>query len=64
MMNMVIIAHWKMPNQRVIQIASAGEFTTNGAMIETSLYVPMGLMLILPLLPAVTLNPVMSFLLY
>ena len=57
-MTMVNTAHCKKQNWRVIQMKIAGEFMTNLAIIENSLYVPMGLIRILMLNPAPTLNKV------
>ena len=57
-MTMVNTAHCKKQSWRVIQMKIAGEFMTNLAMIENSLYVPMGLIRILMLNPAPTLNKV------
>ena len=63
-MNMVITAHWKVQYRNVILTASVGEFTTLGAMVESSLYVPLMLLRILLLLPAFTSNPVINLPLY
>ena len=63
-MNMVITAHWKVQYRNVILTASVGEFLTLGAMVESSLYVPLRVLRILLLLPAFTSNPVINLPLY